>query len=262
MFSWPKRGGFSGHGGGAACNSAEAPSPASSYPPRSVAATLAERSIARLFTKHIARKDRQAADTLFCAAGAVAGFAAQQAVIEQLRVRGVQPPCDGLTVIQASNGARYLVGDRLDALLFCDRSEGVCVHSIMSGAAIHYGATAAELPDCREIAEHVLRSLGTPEFGIPRLPEWPGSWLLPRTAVQLFWPAASTALTRKPIAWLPVLRPVEPHHWPLLLAKVGVLLMDRMEPSGAAAARALNVFMEAAIPMSRIEAASLNIAVG
>lgn len=114
------------------------------------------------------------------------------------------------------------------------------------------------MPDCLEILRHAIGTFGTADFGLPRRPEGQRSWLQPRKAVEIFRPSVLSAFTREPVVPVPDFKLVEPRHGPLLLANVGVYFMGLLKPSGVAPARTAHAFMEAAIPMSKIDAAGLN----
>ncbi|MBS0240977.1 MAG: hypothetical protein JSS20_02285 [Proteobacteria bacterium] len=223
-----------------------------------IAAALAVKAIVNLYAKNISRNGTISPDTLFCSLGAVAGFAAQHAVLEDLKSRGLAPPCEELMIVKSKNGESYFLGDKLNALLVPEKLDSMSAFTILGGAAMQHGADAKDLPDCLEMFEHALATIGTDAYGVPRLPEGQRSWLAPRKAVEIFWPAVKTAFTREPIVPVPGFRLVESHQWPLLLAKVGVIFMDMLKPSGIAPARAVKAFMEAAVPMSKIDPASLN----
>lgn len=227
-------------------------------PDQAVAAGLAVQAISKLLGKHIARNNAISPDTLFVTVGALTGFAAQYALLQDLKGRGLTPPCDDMLVVLARNGARYFASDKLNAMLVPERPESISAFSLIGGAAMSHGTTAGELPDCLEIFRHAIDSFGTADFGQPRLPEGQRSWLQPRKAVEIFWPSVLTAFTREPIVPIPDFKLVEPRHWPLLLANVGVYFIGLLKPSGVAPARAVRAFMEAAIPMSKIDPATLN----
>jgi len=227
-------------------------------PDQALAAGLAVQSISKLLAKHIARNNAISPDTLFVTIGALAGFAAQHAVLQDLMARGLTPPCDEMMVVLARTGERYFASDRLNAMLVPERPESVSAYSLIAGAAMSHGATADELPDCLDIFRYAIDSIGTADFGLPRLPEGQRSWLRPRKAVEIFWPSVLTAFTREPIVPVPDFKLVEPRHWPLLLANVGVYFIGLLTPSGVTPARAVRAFMESAIPMSKIDPATLN----
>jgi hypothetical protein len=155
-------------------------------------------------------------------------------------------------VAQAPNGERYYFGDRLNAVLVPQTLESTAVWSILGGEALKLGAAKEDLPDCHAIFERTAKSIGTPGFGVPELPPGHKSFLTPRRAVEIFWPSVRTALTREPVVPVAGFKLVEPRHWPLVLAAVAASYMAAAKQSVPPAV-ALTIFMEAAIPMSKID---------
>ena len=109
-----------------------------------------------------------------------------------------------------------------------------------------------QLPDCVDTFERATKSIGTPEFGIPRLPPGHKPYLTPRRAIEIFWPGVLQVFTREPVVPVPGFKLVAPRHWPLVLAAVAASFMpalkDKLLPE-----LAMTIFMEAAIPMSKID---------
>jgi hypothetical protein len=87
---------------------------------------------------------------------------------------------------------------------------------------------------------------------VPELPPGHKPFLTPRRAVEIFWPSVLNVLTREPLVPVPDFKLVEPRHWPLLLAAVAASYMATTKGS-LPPALALKIFMEAAIPMSKID---------
>jgi len=220
-------------------------------PARSVAARLAIGSLAKFFPKSLARNGRVQAESLFCAVGAVAGFAAQHAVRQECVADG-KAESEVFVIALAHNGERYFFGDRLNGMLIPERPDSISVWSVLGGEALRLGAEKGELPDCQDIFERATKSIGTPAFGIPELPEGHKPFLTPRRAVEIFWPSVLKAFTREPIMPVPDFALVAPRHWPLLLATVAASYMGVMK-AALPPALAMKICMEAAIPMSKID---------
>jgi len=218
-------------------------------PAKSVAARLAIASLIKFFPKSLAVNDRLPVETLFCAVGAVTGFAAQYALRHECAA-SLTKERDVFVVAEAPNGERYYFGDALNAILVPQTAEGQSVFSILGGEALRLGAAPAELPDCLAIFERTAQSIGTPRFGV--LSDGHKAGLTPRRAVEIFWPSVLNAFTREPVVPVAGFSLVEPRHWPLALAVVGASCMAAMK-SALAPARAVTIFMEAAIPMSKID---------
>ena len=225
-------------------------------PDQAVAARLAIASLQKFFINSLSRNGRLQLETLFCAVGALCGFAVQHAVRHESLAAG-RAETDGLRAVESASGERFYFGDRLNAILVPHRRNDLTVWSVVAGEAMRLGAS--DLPDGIDIFERVTKSLGTPAFGVPALPEGHRPWLMPRQAVEIFWPSVRTAFTREPVVPVPGFKLVEPRHWPLALAVVGAgylsLGKDSLPPS-----RAVAVFMEAAVAMAKIDPAAVKFA--
>jgi hypothetical protein len=225
-------------------------------PDQTVAAQLAIASLQKFFLRSLARNDRLQLETLFSTVGALTGFAVQNTVRQESLAAG-RAETDGLLTVEGASGERFYFGDRLNAILVPHRREDLTVWSVVVGEATRLGA--GDLPDGIDIFERVTKSLGTPAFGVPALAEGHRPWLMPRQAVEIFWPAVRTAFTREPVVPVPRFKLVEPRHWPLALAVVGAgylaLGKETLPP-----ARAVALFMEAAVAMSKIDPAAIKFA--
>jgi hypothetical protein len=224
---------------------------------RDVAAQLAMGSLAKFFPKSLTQNGRLQLETLFCTIGALAGFAAQHAV-RQVHVVGEGHKENEVFVIAlAPNGERYFFAEQLNALLVPQRSDSLSVWTVLGTAALKLGAARVQLPDCLDTFERATKSIGTPEFGIPQLPPGHKPYLTPRRAIEIFWPTVLQVFTREPIVPVPGFRLVAPCHWPRVLATVAASFMpavkDQLSP-----ALAMMIFMEAAIPMSKIDQSAVH----
>jgi hypothetical protein len=221
-------------------------------PDQSVAAQLAIGSLLKFFPKNLAQNGRLQVETLFCVIGALTGFAAQYAVRQEHIASGNAKEAEIFVIAQAPNGERYYFGDRLNAVLVPEAIESTTALSILGGEALKLGAAKEELPDCHEIFERTAKSIGTPGFGVPDFPSGHKSFLMPRRAVEIFWPSVRTVFTREPVVAVAGFKLVEPRHWPLVLAAVAASYMAATKQS-LPPALALKIFMEAAIPTSKID---------
>jgi hypothetical protein len=221
-------------------------------PSRDVAAQLAMGSLVKFFPKSLTQNGRLQLETLFCTIGALAGFAAQHAVRQEYVVGGGRKENEVFVVALAPNGERYFFGDRLNDILVPQQPGSMTVWTILGGAALKLGAAKGEVPDCLDTFERATKSIGTPEFGIPQLPGGHKPYLTPRRAIEIFWPSVLQVFTREPVVPVPGFKLVLPRHWPLVLAAVAASFMpalkDKLPPT-----LAMTIFMEAAIPMSKID---------
>lgn len=239
-----------------------------------VAAQLAISTLVPFYPKSIAPDGRVPAASLFSIVGALAGFAAQYAIRQEMAAAGgidahalvvskrpgapINPaaPPDGVVIAVADNGERYYFADAINALLMPQGLTSMSAFSLLGGQAMRLGAAKADLPDCFAILEHAVDTMGTPEYGAPRGPAGHKPGFAPRKAIEIFWPATKTAFTREPIRPVPGFSLLEPRLWPVALATVAATYMEMVKtalPPGAA----LTIFMEAALPMSKIDQAAV-----
>jgi hypothetical protein len=190
-------------------------------------------------------------ESVLCALGALAGYAAQQAIREAVVKPGKLTLDQAFVVIETRSGEVFFFGDLLNAVIVSSevgkgraRDAGhASIWKIVSDAG--YEAGAINLPDVIDVIKHCAATVGSQEFGIPRVPDAHMPDLLPREAVSRFWPAARRKLTG-----------AEPMSWPLHLAmaahKLIVELKDAIRPDIA-----VQLVMEAAVPMSKIDPVTL-----
>jgi hypothetical protein len=193
-------------------------------------------------------------EAVLCALGALAGYAAQQAIREALVKTGKLTLDQAFAVIEARSGEVFFFGERLNAVIVA--KDGGRNSSGTGAAGSHasiwkivseggYDAGAINLPDVTDIIKHCAATVGRDEFGIPRVADAHMPNILPREAVSRFWPAARRKLAGK-----------DPMSWPLHLAMAArsliVSLKHAVRPDIA-----VQIVMEAAVPMSKIDPVSL-----
>lgn len=170
-------------------------------------------------------------ESLLCALGAIAGYACQASVRAQAATRGL-PQAALLTSVQADDGKTYYFGDQLDNSL---AESPYSVWAVAGGSTPH--------PDLAEIIEYTSATVGTAEFGKPRVPEANAAHDSPLNYVRAFWPLLKPLIVR----FSP-----NPEHWPVL---IGLSIQAAISTGQSALDPdlALRLVMEAAIPMSRID---------
>jgi len=198
---------------------------------------------------HNGRETQQ--EAVLCALGALAGYAAQQAIREALVKTGKLALDQAFVVIETRSGEVFFFGDLLNAVIVSKdggqsgaRDKGhASIWKIVSGGG--YEAGAINLPDITDIIKHCAATVGSQEFGIPRLPDAHMPAILPREAVSRFWPAARRGLSvAEPMSW--------PLHFAMAAHTLIVALKDTLRPDIA-----VQIVMEAAVPMSKIDPVSL-----
>lgn len=179
-------------------------------------------------------------ESLFCALGALAGYACQANLRAQALDKGM-PETAAFTVIDTADGKKYFFGDPLNQVL---AESKYSVWGLAAGAAQHNGCSS--LPDISEIFGHVSKTVGSVEFGIPRIPDGHQPGDRPINYVKALWPNL-----------LPTIKQFcqKPSEWPILLGLAVQEIMD-MSKGVIAPDLALKIVMESAIPMSKVDLAS------
>jgi hypothetical protein len=197
--------------------------------------------------------------------GAIAGFAAQNAARASLEPPGTPIPRDAFVTVEAG-GERYYFGDRINGHLIRQSGQSKFpLWGYIAAAALQAGMAQKDMPDTDDMFRHIARSIGTPEFGIPRAPKEHPQYLTPRKALEAFWPGAKELLSNangmlvrsksgRPLSGLDdlVSLGVAVEHWPLVTALVArqyiLMAKDTLAPRIA-----LSLMMESAIAMSKVD---------
>jgi hypothetical protein len=182
-------------------------------------------------------------ETILTAIGALAGYAAQQALWEGMVKPGKLAITEAFKVVETNSGATYFFGDALDTMLASLEPKHLSVWKIVAGGTLASGGD--HLPDMGNLLRHCAATAGTSAFGLPRLPDDHLPSILPRAALERFWPGARLLLAL-----------AEPLHWPLHMASAAQKLMQAMKGS-IPPDLAVRIVMEAAVPMSRVDPATV-----
>jgi hypothetical protein len=186
------------------------------------------------------------AETIVSAAGAIAGFAAQCALIS-----GGTPE---LQIATTKDGSRFLFGEPLNEMLFARDGKGASerLWNLAAGTAINSGLSAGRVPSMEAMFAHVSRTLGGPLDGLPSVDKSHHPHFPVRKLLGLVWPAAVTCLTgRLPNATFPY-GEADVSNWPAITANVAALIVgqvkDVLDP-----ALSLTIVMESAIYASKLD---------
>ena len=176
-------------------------------------------------------------ESLLCALGALAGYACQANLRAQSLEMGL-PEIAAFTVIDSEDGKKYFFGDPLNQVL---AESQYSVWGLAAGAAQHNGCHS--LPDISEIFGHVSKTVGSIEFGIPRISDGHQPGDTPINYIKVLWPNL-----------LPTIKQFcqKPSEWPILLGLAVQEIMD-MSKGIIAPDLALKIVMESAIPMSKVD---------
>lgn len=178
-------------------------------------------------------------ETMLTVVGALAGYAAQQALWEGMVKPGKLAIAQAFRVMETPAGEAFFFGDPLDTILVSMEPKHLSIWKIVAGGTLAAGGE--HLPDIGNLLRHCEATAGTSQFGLPRLPDDHLPSILPRAALQRFWPEARLLLAL-----------AEPLTWPLHMAHAAQKLMLQMKGS-IAPDLAVKIVMEAAVPMSRVD---------
>ena len=201
---------------------------------RSIAAVLMAYQIKRTGQVHF--------ETLLTEIGALAGFAVQMSIRKSVIERKQLDPDTILVAAATKNDEVYYFSDLLNLMLFENME-----HPPYSVWAYVSAAVPQEhrllLPDLSEIVSYAARSIGTSQFGVPRLPPEHMPHKMPRAALEEHWQFVQSefeASGRDPSEWPYDVAAAA--QWQMLTAR------DTIDLPLAA-----RIVMEAAIPMSKVD---------
>lgn len=173
-------------------------------------------------------------DHVLAVLGSMAGYACLLAALEDAK-KSPQAQ-QGLMIVQDKQGETYYFGDLINAYLFTNEYS---VYALLAGMANSLGSPSTV--DIEELTQHVTASGGSPEFGVPRMPEGHSIPETPEQMLHNLWP---------------VLMPIIDGYCnsasdrPILL---GLAIQELMQIGKDAlkANLAVHIAMECAVPMSK-----------
>lgn len=180
-------------------------------------------------------------ESLFCALGALAGYSCQ-ASVRALALASGLPETARLSSAETMSGEHFFFGDDLNAAL---AESKYSVWSLAAGAAEQGGAR--DFPDLHEIFQHTAASIGSSDFGLPRVPCEHRAGDVPLNYLGKIWPWIFPSVT---------LYCRNPEDWPIAF---GLAIQEAIDSTKnmIAPAMALKIVMESAVPMSKVDIASL-----
>ena len=201
------------------------------------------RSIATmLMAQQIKRTGQVHPETLLTEIGALAGFAVQMSIRKSVIERKRLDPDTILIAAATQNDEVYYFSDLLNWMLFENMEQPpYCVWAYVSAAVPPESRLL--LPDMSEIVSHAARSIGTRQFGVPRLPREHMPQKMPRAALEEHWRFVRAEFDTSGR---------DPSGWPYDVAAAAQwqMLTGRDAIDLPLAAR---IVMEAAIPMSKVD---------
>jgi hypothetical protein len=175
-------------------------------------------------------------ESLLGALGSLAGYSCQASVRALARAQGLDETADFIRA-KGSDGKVYFFGNALNKPL---AESQYSVWSMAAGGA--QGAGCKGILEPNEVFGHVAETVGSAEFGLPRLPPEHPMHDTPLNYVEAFWPKLFPMISK----FCP-----NPEHWPILL---GIAIQDIMSQGKKALdpCLALKIVMECAVPMSKV----------
>lgn len=195
-----------------------------------------------LMAQQIKRTGRVHAETLLTEIGALAGFAAQMSIRKSVIERQQIDPDEILVEVATKNDEVYYFSDLLNWIVFENLAHPpFCVWAYVLAAVP--SDQHRLLPDIAEIVSYAARSIGTRNFGVPRLPREHMPNKLARTALDEHWRFVRTEFDAQGR---------DPSDWPYDIAAAAQwqMLTGRETLDLPLAAR---IVIEAAIPMSKVD---------
>lgn len=195
------------------------------------------------------------AATLLSAAGALVGFAAQNAALEQgelLTLRRDLVAPRSLLMFEGPDGERFLLGSWINGPLLMAYGHAFPLVAFVAKAAGAAGLKAADFPNITTIERRVAAGIKASGFGAVPAPEGHKLAAQPRDLLRSLWPRARKVLTAPQPIHLADEPALDEAHWSILLSVVAGMLVtlakDALPP-----AQALALVMESALVASRLD---------
>ncbi len=179
--------------------------------------------------------------SLLNALGACAGFAAQVAVWRELILPTRRNPGDFLVFVTTKSNEIFFMGEAINLFLFSSFPDRMSFLTLAAATL----SNASELPDIADLARHPSQTLGSEAFGRPRVPPSVDLPELPRIALTKMWGKTAHILRDRRAA-----------EWPTLLGAVAYNIVTSNRGLLAPPV-ALRILLEAAVPMSKVNPATV-----
>ena len=195
------------------------------------------------------------AATLLSAAGAMVGFAAQNAALEQGEIlsqrRDLVAP-KSLLLFENAHGERFLLGSWINGPLLMGYGHAYPLLTFLAKAGAAVGLSKATFPDINAIERRVAAAIKQPGFGAVPAPEGHKLAAEPRPLLRALWPRARKILTAPIPIHLSDEPPLDEAHWPMILSIVAGKLIT-MSKDLICPGVALGLVMESALVASRLD---------
>jgi hypothetical protein len=220
--------------------------------PDGAAANIALADLINNLPRRMTVEGKIHAETLLAVSGAIAGFAAQRAVMAGMSTEDIVDPSRGFQIVQTTRGGFFFYGLPLDqALVPLSPADPHKLWAIAASGAVDAGLDANDLPDVAAMFEYVAKTLGSEREGLPSLPdvefEAP-TWQLLKSvwpfALMCFNGQISGQALSPPVA-------VSQRWWPVIAA-IAANKMIRHTAMAVPPRKALTIVMETAIYASKL----------
>jgi hypothetical protein len=220
--------------------------------PDGAAANVALADLINNLPRQMTVDGRLHAESLLAASGAIAGYAAQRAVMDGMTSEQIIAPSSGFDIVRTSRGGFFFYGEPLDhALVPLSPADPHKLWTLAASGAIDAGLDVNELPDVGAMFEYVAMALGSDREGLPSvfdvLLEAP-AWQLLRSA----WPLALMCFNGQISGQ--ALNPPIPvsQRWRPVIAAIAANKMIRHTALAVPPKTALIIVMESAIYASKL----------
>jgi hypothetical protein len=200
------------------------------------------------------------AQTLLCAAGALAGFAAQNAALEQgeilARRRDLVAP-RSLILFTTPKGQRYLFGSWVNAPLLAGYGHAAPLQRFLTEAGERAGMGPSDAPDFKALEARLSAGVTGSGFGVLKAPRGHAPAAQPAELLRALWPQARRIITAPMPRQIPDEPALSEAHWPGLLSSLAGRLVsltsDKLNPRIG-----MTLVMESAIIASRLDPDSID----
>jgi hypothetical protein len=220
--------------------------------PDGIAANFAVADLINNLPRRMTVDGRVHAETLLAASGAIAGFAAQRALMSGMSAEAIVEPSSGFHIVRTTRGGFFFYGEPLDqALIPLSPADPHKLWALAASGAVDAGLDANDLPDVMAMFEHVAKTLGSDREGLPSLMD-----------VEFQAPAFELLRTAWPLALMcfngqlsgQALNPpvIVSQRWRPAIAAIAANKMIRDTASVVPPRKALTIVMETAIYASKL----------
>ncbi|MDC7784673.1 hypothetical protein PQJ75_00205 [Rhodoplanes sp. TEM] len=198
--------------------------------------------------------DRIHAETCVAAIGAIAGFAAQRAMIARLTETGDRAGLSQIHRVVTKDGGTYFFSESLNQMLIAmsDAEAGEKLWPLAAGAAVAAGLDPRHLPNLDAMFSHVAETIGGDLEGMPSVPREHFPFFPVRELLKAVWPMALICFSGRGPAGSPHLGEASIRFWPAIAAHAANALIRQVQPVLAPGV-ALTIVMEAAIYASKLD---------